>query len=133
MGGSFIIVVSLCGTDFTMVYVTARPGQKKGGVHALEGGATMNIKSAAEWTAQWTEGCIHRGRERVQPRVQGGFAPLSPRVECLRISSRTVFETEYDVISNLFRIQKLCLRFLIYVMLENFRIDNQHGLCAEKC
>jgi len=49
------------------------------------------------------------------------------------ISSRTVFETEYDVVSNLFRIRKLCLRFLIYVMLENFRIDNQHGLCAEKC
>ncbi len=54
-------------------------------------------------------------------------------LECLRISSRTVFETEYDVISNLFRIRKLCLRFLIYVMLENFRNDKQHGLCAEKC
>jgi hypothetical protein len=34
MGGSFIIVVSLCGTDFTMVYVMAWPARKIGGVHA---------------------------------------------------------------------------------------------------
>jgi len=34
MGGSSIIVVSLCGTDFTMVYMTARPARKIGGVHA---------------------------------------------------------------------------------------------------
>jgi hypothetical protein len=54
-------------------------------------------------------------------------------LECLRISSRTVFETEYDVNSDLFRMQKLCLRFLIYELLEIFRIDNQHGLCAKKC
>jgi len=62
-----------------------------------------------------------------------GAHSVTVTLECLRISSRTVFETEYDVVSNLFRIRKLCLRFLIYVMLENFRIDNQHGLCAEKC
>jgi hypothetical protein len=54
-------------------------------------------------------------------------------IECLRISSRTVFETEYDVNSDLFRIRNLCLRFLIYELLEIFRIDNQHGLCAKKC
>jgi len=54
-------------------------------------------------------------------------------LECLRISSRTIFETEYDVNSNLFRIRKLCLRFLICKLLEIFRIDNQHGLCTEKC
>jgi hypothetical protein len=54
-------------------------------------------------------------------------------VECLRIFTRILLELEYDVNSNLFQIWKLCLRFLIYVMLENFRIDNQHGLCAEKC
>ena len=54
-------------------------------------------------------------------------------LECLRIFTRIILELEYDVNSNLFQIRKLCLRFLIYVMLENFRIDNQHGLCAEKC
>ena len=56
-----------------------------------------------------------------------------PLVECLRIFTRILLELEYDINSNLFQIWKLCLRFLICVMLENFRIDNQHGLCAEKC
>jgi hypothetical protein len=65
--------------------------------------------------------------------LSAASGPLAALLECLRFSTRTVFETEYDVISNLFQIRKLCLRFLIYVMLENFRIDNQHGLCAEKC
>jgi hypothetical protein len=54
-------------------------------------------------------------------------------IECLRIFTRIILELEYDVNSNLFQMRKLCLRFLIYVMLENFRIDTQHGLCAEKC
>ena len=54
-------------------------------------------------------------------------------IECLRISSRTVFKKKYDVNSDLFRIRKLCLRFLIYVLLENFRIRQSAWLCAEKC
>jgi hypothetical protein len=58
--------------------------------------------------------------------------PSSSQVlECLRIFTRIILELEYDVISNLFPIRKLCLRFLIDVMLENFRIDKQHGLCDD--
>jgi len=64
-------------------------------------------------------------------RFLGGISTGMFIIDYLRISSRTVFETVHEVISNLFRIQQLCLRVLIYVMLENFRINKQHGLCAD--
>jgi hypothetical protein len=77
MGGSFIIVVSLCATDFTMVYVTPRPARKIGGVHA--------------------GGRCHHDDVGAAPHLPDACRPLSINglVRIVRTNPRSVTESSY--------------------------------------